>query len=47
MMKKPTTTITMLFGDDPYPGISPDRFNGDAVVFLATHAFNRRTAALR
>jgi uncharacterized protein YcbK (DUF882 family) len=47
MMKKPTTTITMLFGDDPYPGISPDRFNGEAVVFLATHAFNRRTAALR
>jgi hypothetical protein len=37
----------MSFNDDPYPGMSPNRFRGDAVVFLTTHAFTQRTAALR
>jgi hypothetical protein len=37
----------MSFDEDPYPGISAARFSGEAVVFLTTLAFRRRTASLR
>jgi uncharacterized protein YcbK (DUF882 family) len=47
LMRKPNSALTMSFNDDPYPGMSPNRFRGDAVVFLTTHAFTQRTAALR
>jgi hypothetical protein len=47
LMNKPTTTIAMSFSSDPYPGISADRFSGEAVVFLTTYAFPQRTAWLR
>jgi uncharacterized protein YcbK (DUF882 family) len=48
LMNKPTTSVAMTFSNDPYPGISADRFSGEAVVFLTTFAFPpRRTAMLR
>jgi hypothetical protein len=47
LMNKPTTAVAMSFNDDPYPGISADRFSGEAVVFLTTYAFPQRTAWLR
>jgi hypothetical protein len=47
LMNKPTTSVAMSFSSDPYPGISADRFSGEAVVFLSTFAFPRRTAALQ
>ena len=47
LMRKPNSALTMSFNDDPYPGMSPNRFRGDAVVFLTTHAFTQRTASLR
>jgi hypothetical protein len=47
LMRKPNSALTMSFNDDPYPDMSPNRFRGDAVVFLTTHAFTQRTAALR
>jgi hypothetical protein len=47
LMRKPSSTLKLSFNDDPYSGMGPDRFRGDAVVFLATHAFTQRTASLR
>jgi uncharacterized protein YcbK (DUF882 family) len=47
LMNKPTSTLVMSFGDEAYPGIAANRFSGDAVVFLTTHVFERRTASLR
>jgi len=47
LMNKPTSTVMMSFNDDPYPGIAANRFSGEAVVFLTTYAFERRTAWLR
>ncbi len=47
LMRKPSSALTMSFNDDPYSGMSPDRFRGDAVVFLTTHPFAQRTASLR
>jgi uncharacterized protein YcbK (DUF882 family) len=47
LMRKPNSALTMSFNEDPYSGMSPDRFRGDAVVFLTTHAFTQRTASLR
>jgi uncharacterized protein YcbK (DUF882 family) len=47
LMNKPTTAVAMSFNSDPYPGISADRFSGEAVVFLTTFAFPRRTASLQ
>ena len=47
LMRKPNSALTMSFNEDPYPGMSPDRFRGDAVVFLTTRAFTQRTASLR
>ena len=47
LMEKPAAVVTMTFGDDPNPGMTTDRFSGDAVVFLGTTEFSKRTAALR
>ena len=47
LMRKPKSALTMSFNEDPYTGMSPDRFRGDAVVFLNTHTFSQRTASLR
>jgi hypothetical protein len=47
LMTKPTSSIAMAFNDEPYPGISSDRFRGEAVVFPATTVFAQRTAWLR
>jgi len=46
LMNKPTSTVAMSFNDEPYPGIAAGRFSGDAVVFLNTTTFQRRTASL-
>ena len=47
LMSKPNATVMMSFTDEAYPGIAANRFSGEAVVFLATRAFERRTASLR
>jgi hypothetical protein len=36
-----------VFNEEPYPGITSDRFRGEAVVFPATTVFAQRTAWLR
>jgi uncharacterized protein YcbK (DUF882 family) len=47
LMNKPNSSLMLSFQDDPYAGMAPDRFGGEAVVFLSTRAFTQRTAALR
>jgi len=47
LMRKPSSALMMSFNEDPYSGMRPDRFRGDAVVFLTTRAFTQRTASLR
>jgi uncharacterized protein YcbK (DUF882 family) len=47
LMRKPNSALMMSFNEDAYPGMAPDRFRGEAVVFLSTRAFIRRTASLR
>jgi len=44
---KPESAVVMTFGTDPNPGITADRFSGDAVVFMSTMSFRQRTASLR
>lgn len=46
-MQKPSALVMMSFSDDPGQGLTADRFSGNAVVFVATVAFNTRTAWLR
>jgi uncharacterized protein YcbK (DUF882 family) len=47
-MLKPASAVMMTFADDPYQGMSSEKFGGTAVVFTSTVAFNTpRTAALR
>jgi hypothetical protein len=47
-MQKPASAVMMTFGDDPYLGMSSERFAGGAVVFTPTVTFNSpRTASLR
>ena len=46
-MYKPAATVAMTFSDDPYLGITTEKFAGSAVVFISTATFNPRTAALR
>lgn len=46
-MRKPSSSVTMSFSDDPNPGLMADRFSGQAVVFMATTPFNARTALLQ
>jgi uncharacterized protein YcbK (DUF882 family) len=47
LMAKPDTVVAMNFADDPQPDLSTDRFSGNAVVFVNTVAFAKRTASLR
>jgi uncharacterized protein YcbK (DUF882 family) len=47
LMEKPAAVVTMSFGADPNPGMTTDRFSGNAVVFLNTTDFAKRTAALQ
>jgi uncharacterized protein YcbK (DUF882 family) len=47
LMNKPTAAVAMSFEGDAYPGISAAHFSGEAVVFLTTLTFERRTASLR
>lgn len=46
-LQKPTASVMMTFNDDPYLGMSTERFSGSAVVFVSTVTFNQRTASLR
>jgi uncharacterized protein YcbK (DUF882 family) len=46
-LQKPTASVMMTFNDDPYLGMSTERFGGSAVVFVSTVTFNQRTASLR
>jgi uncharacterized protein YcbK (DUF882 family) len=47
-LQKPASSLSMTFSADPHRGLITERFNGEAIVFLATVTFDsRRTAALR
>jgi hypothetical protein len=46
LIEKPSSTVLMTFGNEPYPGMTDERFSGGAVVFLSTITFVHRTAAL-
>jgi hypothetical protein len=46
LLHQPAALAAMSFSDDPYQGLSADRFRGPAVVFVATVAA-RRTVALQ
>jgi uncharacterized protein YcbK (DUF882 family) len=46
-MQKPSSSVAMTFSEDPDQGLTTDRFSGNAVVFVATVAFNNRTAFLQ
>ena len=47
LMAKPDAVVAMTFCDDPNSGMSTDHFSGNAVVFVSTEAFDKRTAALQ
>lgn len=48
LLHKPSQSLVMTFSDDPHLGITTDRFDGHAVVFLATATFTTQvTAVLR
>ena len=49
LLRKPAQSLTMSFSADPHLGMVADRFNGSAVVFLATTTFAapQTTASLR
>lgn len=47
LMSKPSTAVAMSFSNDPYPGIKPNSFSGEAVVLLTTVVFSQRTAWLQ
>jgi uncharacterized protein YcbK (DUF882 family) len=48
LLYKPAQALAMTFSADPYLGMTTDRFDGRAVVFLATATFTTQmTAALR
>jgi hypothetical protein len=42
---KPTATMLMTFSNDPHRGMTSERFDGSAVVFMSTATFS--TASLR
>jgi uncharacterized protein YcbK (DUF882 family) len=46
-LRKPHQSVMMTFSDDPYLGMSEDKFSGAAVIFVSTVTFQGRTAALR
>ena len=45
-LQKPVASVMMTFSDDPYLGMTTQRFSGAAVVFVSTVTFYQRTAAL-
>ncbi|MDO9412321.1 MAG: DUF882 domain-containing protein [Pseudolabrys sp.] len=48
LMYKPAESLLMTFSDDPHHGVTTARFEGSAVVFLATATFTTQiTASLR
>jgi uncharacterized protein YcbK (DUF882 family) len=47
LMQKPNSALVISFSDDPLLGILPSQFTGEAVVFLETVSFSKRTASLR
>jgi hypothetical protein len=46
LMRKPKSMLAMTFSSDPTPGMTTNRFSGDAVVFLDSVSFVTRTAML-
>jgi hypothetical protein len=48
LLYKPSESLVMTFSDDPHLGVTTGRFDGSAVVFLATATFTTQmTASLR
>jgi hypothetical protein len=48
LLYKPAQALAMTFSADPYLGMTTDRFDGRAVVFVATATFTTQmTASLR
>ena len=45
LLYKPSLSVAMTFSADPHPGMLASRFNGPAVVFLATTTFTTRSTA--
>jgi uncharacterized protein YcbK (DUF882 family) len=45
LLHKPAQMLVMTFSADPHLGMVADRFDGDAVVFLATATFTKQTTA--
>jgi uncharacterized protein YcbK (DUF882 family) len=46
LLHKPTQSLTMTFSNDPQLGIVASRFDGPAIVFLATTTFKLQSTAL-
>jgi len=47
-LEKPAASVMMIFSEDPHHGVTPSRFDGNAVVFVSTVTFvPQRTAMLR
>jgi hypothetical protein len=47
MIAKPESSVMMTFGNEPYEGLAPNRFEGPAVAFLPVMPFRERLASLR
>ncbi len=45
LLYKPSLSVAMTFSPDPQIGMLASRFNGPAVVFLATTTFTTRSTA--
>ena len=45
LLHKPSHSLAMSFSGDPNAGISPSRFDGPAIVFLATTTFTTQSTA--
>jgi hypothetical protein len=45
LLHKPSTAVAMTFSTDPQFGLGATRFDGPAVVFVATMTFETRSAA--
>jgi hypothetical protein len=46
-LRKPTMSVMMTFGGDPYLGMSVAKFSGTSVVFVPTVTFIQHTASLQ
>ena len=46
-LRKPAISVMMTFGNDPYLGMSTDKFAGTPIVFMSTVTFYQRTALLQ